>query len=81
MKKLMDFCIQNLVFVIRTSPLLLILFIAFGDRTLPDPWGRTSYNLRNSITNALSIEDNSDVLNNTKYNNRRGDRVVEELSK
>ncbi|AUC59693.1 hypothetical protein AA637_00415 [Cyanobacterium sp. HL-69] len=76
-----SFCFQNMLFLLRTSPLLLIVFIAFGDQFLPEPLSKTSYHLRTSITSALSIEEKSDVLDNSKYNNRRGDKIVEELSR
>ncbi|MBE9223373.1 hypothetical protein IQ215_11760 [Cyanobacterium stanieri LEGE 03274] len=76
-----SFCFHSASFLLKTSPFLLIIFIAFGDRILPEPYGKTSVNIRKSITNALSIEDSSDTLENSKYNNRRSDKIVDEISR
>lgn len=78
---IISLCFQSMFFLLKTSPFLVVIFIGFGDQFLPAPLNKTSYNLRTSITKALSIEEDSEVLENNKYNNKRTDKILEELSK
>ncbi|MBF2057440.1 MAG: hypothetical protein IGQ45_09500 [Cyanobacterium sp. T60_A2020_053] len=71
----------GLFYLLKISPLLLIVFIGFGDKFLPTPFKETSFNTRSAITNVLSAEKKPDHLKNTKYNNKRTDQIVDELSK
>ncbi|AFZ47707.1 hypothetical protein Cyast_1751 [Cyanobacterium stanieri PCC 7202] len=74
-------CVHSMLFLLKTSPFLLVIFIGFGDQFLPQPLSKTSRDVRNSITNALSIGENSEVLENNKYNNNRSDQIIKDLSR
>lgn len=71
----------GLFYLLKISPLLLIVFIGFGDKFLPTPLKEASFNTRSTITNILSAEKKPDNLKNTKYNNKRTDQIVNDLSK
>lgn len=72
--------LHTMIFLLKSSPFLLVIFIGFGDQFLPQPLSKTSRDIRNSITNILSIDENSKVLENNKYNNNRTDQIIKDLS-
>ena len=67
--------------LVQLFPVYLIVFIAYGDRFLPSPLSNFSYNTRNTINRVLVGSFNKDMLENNKYNNKRTDKVIEEVEK
>lgn len=68
--------------LLQFSPVLMIIFIGYGDRFLPSPMNNWSYNIRTGINNTLinGFEKQADEhLKNNKYNNKKIDKVIEDV--
>lgn len=62
-------------------PVYIIVFIAYGDRFLPSPLSDASFNIRNGVNQALVGSLNKDSFKNDKYNNKKHDKIIEEVQK
>lgn len=60
-------------------PIYIVLFIAYGDRFLPSPLSDFSINTRNTINGALLGSSGDSNLKNDKYNNKKNDKIIEEV--
>lgn len=67
--------------LIQFFPLYMLIFIAYGDKFLPSPLNDFSANTRNTINGILVGAFNGDMLENSKYNNKKSDKAIEELEK
>jgi hypothetical protein len=67
--------------LIQFFPLYMLIFIAYGDKFLPSPLNDFSANTRNTINGILVGSFNEDMLDNNKYNNRKSDKIMEEVEK
>jgi hypothetical protein len=62
-------------------PIYIVVFIAYGDRFLPSPLSDFSTNTRNAINGALLGSSGDSNLKNDKYNNKKSDKIIEEVEK
>lgn len=62
-------------------PIYIVIFIACGDRFLPSPLSDFSFNIRNTINGALVGSFDENKLKNSKYNNKKSDKIIEEVAK
>ena len=67
--------------LIQFFPVYGIIFIAYGDRFLPPPMSQWSYTSRTTINQILLGSFPEDALQNYKYNNKKGDKLIEEIEK
>ncbi|WP_017292380.1 hypothetical protein [Geminocystis herdmanii] len=67
--------------LVQFFPVYMIVFVAYGDKFLPSPLSDFSANTRNTINGTLMGAFNEDMLQNDKYNNKKSDKVLEELEK
>ena len=65
--------------LLQFSPLILIVFVAWGDRFLPSPLNSWSYSTRTQINGILKNSFADDAIKNDSYNNKKSDRLVEEI--
>lgn len=67
--------------LLQLFPLYIIIFIAYGDKFLPSPLSDFSTNTRNTINKVLVGSFNEDALKNNKYNNKKIDKLIEDVEK
>lgn len=68
--------------LVKFIPLYILVFIAYGDSFLPEPLADASYQTRTRINNVLKgafIEKVMDNLENENYNNKRLDKIIDEV--
>lgn len=65
--------------LVKLSPIYLVIFVAYGDRFLPNPLKQWSYNTRETINGVLVGSFNQDMLKNSKYNNKKTDEIIKEI--
>lgn len=65
----------------QLSPLYILIFIAYGDNFLPKPLSDASFATRNTINRILTGLINDDMLENTKYDHKKTDQVIEKTEK
>ncbi|MGI0482489.1 hypothetical protein ACN4EE_17110 [Geminocystis sp. CENA526] len=67
--------------LVQLFPVYMIVFIAYGDKFLPSPLNNFSANTRNTINSVLVGAFRDDILENNKYNNKKTDKVIEEVER
>jgi len=67
--------------LVQLFPVYMIVFIAYGDKFLPSPLSNFSANTRNTINSVLVGAFKDDILENNKYNNKKTDKVIEEVER
>jgi hypothetical protein len=67
--------------LVQFFPLYMLIFIAYGDKFLPSPLSDFSANTRNTVNGILMGTLNEDMLENNKYNNKKTDKIIEEMEK
>lgn len=67
--------------LLQFSPLILIVFVAWGDRFLPAPLNSWSYSTRSQVNGVLKNSFGDDAIKNDSYNNKKSDRLVDEIEK
>lgn len=73
--------VKTTLILSKFLPIYIVLFIAYGDRFLPSPLSDFSFNTRNTINRALVGSFDENKLKNSKYNNKKSDKIIEEVDK